>query len=140
MGEGRVGVILPSIETPGGSYHAAKDVRLKRLKEKFIAKKRKMWAEVREEYFRKLGKDYNEQFDSPLDAQDLAVVDLIEDVGLKIEDVRVVELMSIDEAIDRCEDGSYGVCKECGKAIGEKRLSVMPYAAFCAACQSEKER
>ena len=113
---------------------------LKKLKEEFLAKKRKMWAEARSEYFRKLGKDYNEQFDSPLDAQDLAVVDLIEDVGLKIEDVRVVELMSIDGAIERCEDGSYGVCGACGKAIGAKRLSVMPYAVLCAACQSEKER
>jgi len=114
--------------------------RLKKLKEEFIAKKRKLWAEARSEYFRKLGKDYNEQFDSPLDAQDLAVVDLIEDVGLKIEDVRVVELMSIDGAIARCDDGSYGVCGGCGKPIDKKRLFVMPYAAFCAACQSEKER
>ncbi|MFZ3071923.1 MAG: TraR/DksA C4-type zinc finger protein [Thermodesulfobacteriota bacterium] len=112
--------------------------RLKKLKEEFLAKKRKLWAEVRSEYFKKLGKDYNEQFDSPLDVEDLAVADLIEDVGLKIEDVRVKELMMIDEAIDRCDDGSYWVCKECGKTIDKKRLSVMPYAALCAACQSVK--
>ena len=113
---------------------------LKKLKEEFLAKKRKLWAEARSEYFRKLGKEYNEQFDSPLDAQDLAVADLIEDTGLKIEDVRVAELIKIDEAIARCEDGSYGVCGECGKTIDKKRLFVMPYAAFCAACQSEKGR
>src|SRR3972149_6187035 len=100
---------------------------LKKLKEEFLAKKRKMWAEARSEYFRKLGKDYNEQFDSPLDAQDLAVVDLIEDVGLKIEDVRVVELMSIDGAIARCDDGSYGGWGGGGEPTDKKRNFFIAY-------------
>ena len=117
-----------------------KNSRLSKLKKEFLAKKRKLWAEARSEYFGKLGKDYNVQFDSPLDAEDMAVADLIEDTGLKIEDARVDELVRIDEAIARLEDGSYGACGGCGKMIDKKRLSVMPYAALCAKCQSEKER
>lgn len=45
----------------------------------------------------------------------------------------------IDEAIERLEQGQYGVCQDCGKAIGDERLAAVPYAALCVHCQRAQE-
>jgi len=48
-------------------------------------------------------------------------------------------LYSIDEAIKRVEDGSYGNCLKCGKAISKKRLKALPYTEHCINCQKSDE-
>lgn len=42
-------------------------------------------------------------------------------------------------ALDRLRDGSYGVCVECGEAIGWARLRVIPEATTCVRCQARLE-
>ena len=37
------------------------------------------------------------------------------------------KLIQIDEALERIEDGTYGICEECGCKISEKRLKIMPH-------------
>lgn len=48
-------------------------------------------------------------------------------------------LFLIDEAIKRIEDGTYGLCLQCGKPILKKRLKALPYGEFCIECQKAKE-
>lgn len=43
-------------------------------------------------------------------------------------------LKSIDEALKRIDDGSYGTCAECGRPIAEGRLEARPYATLCIEC------
>lgn len=43
-------------------------------------------------------------------------------------------LQSIDEALKRIDDGSFGICVDCGKPISEGRLHARPYAALCIDC------
>ena len=43
-------------------------------------------------------------------------------------------LHSIDEALKRLDDGTYGTCDSCGKPISEGRLEARPYAVFCIEC------
>ena len=50
------------------------------------------------------------------------------------------KLIAIDEALERIEDGSYGVCEECGKKIAPNRLKVMPFADLCVPCKSNMEK
>jgi DnaK suppressor protein len=45
-------------------------------------------------------------------------------------------LAEIDAAIERCENGDYGVCERCGKPIGEGRLEARPVARTCIQCAS----
>jgi RNA polymerase-binding transcription factor DksA len=45
----------------------------------------------------------------------------------------------IRAALQRLDDGTYGVCTDCGAAISEARLSVRPEAARCVACQAKAE-
>ena len=48
--------------------------------------------------------------------------------------------VAVDAALDRVEDGSYGVCARCGKPIGFARLDARPEATLCIACARAAER
>ncbi|WP_375213602.1 TraR/DksA family transcriptional regulator [Aquabacterium sp.] len=49
------------------------------------------------------------------------------------------ELKSVAEALERLEQGHYGLCVECGEAIAAQRLAVLPEAALCVGCQDMAE-
>lgn len=49
-------------------------------------------------------------------------------------------LYEIDEALDRIEKGTYGVCEMTGKAIEVQRLKVLPYARYSLEAQESTER
>jgi RNA polymerase-binding protein DksA len=40
-------------------------------------------------------------------------------------------LAEIDAALQRIEDGTYGICEVCGKPIGADRLSAIPWTRLC---------
>ena len=52
-------------------------------------------------------------------------------------DARV--LSAIDHALAKLRDApeDFGVCEDCGEDIPERRLEVMPWAAFCTECQAK---
>jgi len=43
-------------------------------------------------------------------------------------------------ALERLEDGTYGVCESCGNAIGKLRLQAAPRATLCLTCKTKQER
>ena len=49
-------------------------------------------------------------------------------------------LNEIDEALRKLDEGRYGVCEICSKAIIQKRLLAVPFTRFCIKCQSEEEK
>lgn len=51
------------------------------------------------------------------------------------------KLRLIEEALEKIEEGSYGICEECGAKIPKGRLKVMPFAHYCVDCKEliEKE-
>jgi RNA polymerase-binding transcription factor len=49
-------------------------------------------------------------------------------------------LDAIGSALERIEDGTYGLCSTCGGPIGEQRLEAVPYATLCIDDQRALER
>jgi RNA polymerase-binding transcription factor DksA len=49
------------------------------------------------------------------------------------------ELVEVERALRRLDDGSYGSCEACGGAIGDDRLAAMPAARFCVQHQEAAE-
>lgn len=43
----------------------------------------------------------------------------------------------VTDALDRIDDGSYGRCVQCGRAISANRLAALPWVALCIECQEE---
>jgi len=51
------------------------------------------------------------------------------------------ELLEANQrALERLDDGSYGVCESCGEAIGKFRLQAAPRATLCVTCKQKQER
>ena len=48
-------------------------------------------------------------------------------------------LYEIDEALKRVEEKGFGNCLSCSKPINRRRLTAIPYASLCIACQSKEE-
>lgn len=48
-------------------------------------------------------------------------------------------IQKIKKAIQNMEDGTYGICEECGNEISENRLKVRPEATLCIDCKEEQE-
>lgn len=50
------------------------------------------------------------------------------------------DLIEVEKALFRIENGTYGVCSNCGGKIELERLEVMPTATLCLACQKKVKR
>jgi len=49
------------------------------------------------------------------------------------------KLKSIDIALNKIEEGTFGVCEECDEMIAEKRLAINPMFAICINCAEQIE-
>lgn len=56
--------------------------------------------------------------------------------GLKVHQEGM--LQDIDKALDKIENGDYGICELCGKMIGQERLKVLPFARLCIDCEENE--
>lgn len=61
------------------------------------------------------------------------------ELELILDDRETMELQIIAAALQRIEDGSYGLCVDCGCDIPEARLRVAPEAPRCVNCQEQSE-
>jgi len=48
-------------------------------------------------------------------------------------------LKKIEDAIDRIEQGLFGICDRCGEAIDIKRLEARPVTTMCIECKTQQE-
>ena len=72
-------------------------------------------------------------------AEDGASVAEAERIVTVTEDLQDI-LAQVDAALERMNEGTYGVCQRCGQKIGEERLEAFPYVAYCITCQEIMER
>ena len=110
-----------------------------RLHALLMDEKRKLWNRLRMELFETLGNELHAQYDIPQDIGEKGIIDLLEDTGLAVADIRRQELTLMDEAVRKLAEGSYGICEDCGEDIAEARLRVVPCAFCCVRCQEKRE-
>jgi DnaK suppressor protein len=48
-------------------------------------------------------------------------------------------ITKITEALERIEEGTFGICERCGEPISEKRLEARPVTTLCIKCKQEQE-
>lgn len=110
----------------------------KELQEKF----RKQLIEKKDEILHEAGKtlsDMTDQSTNIPDPNDRATVESGRSFELRIRDRERKLLSKIEAAIQRIEDGEFGLCEECGEAIGEKRLQARPVTTLCIDCKTIQE-
>lgn len=87
--------------------------------------------EARQEH---LAQDLSEPLNADSSEQ---AVETQDDASLESQAALVArEIASVNRALLRVENGTYGECVRCGDAIDPRRLEVRPEAALCFACAS----
>lgn len=56
-----------------------------------------------------------------------------------LRDTGELILAAIDAALEKIENGNYGICTMCGKEISPARLEAVPFAAECLECKEAAE-
>ncbi|MFP7672620.1 TraR/DksA family transcriptional regulator [Marivita sp. S0852] len=81
-------------------------------------------------------KDIEQSLDEtpPKDWEDRASERQGDEVLEALGNVELDELRKIDAALQRIEDGEYGICPKCGDTISDERLTAVPEAALCKRC------
>ncbi len=74
------------------------------------------------------------------DLADVALDSAHEEVTSQMAEVESRELIQIEDALQRLNEGGYGNCVECDKQIPLARLQALPYATMCIGCQVEMEK
>ncbi len=69
-----------------------------------------------------------------------ATATLDREIDYTLEENSEHVLSAIDDALKRIEEGTFGVCVNCGKAISEERLAALPWATTCIDCKRLEER
>ncbi len=77
------------------------------------------------------------------DPNDRATLESGRSFEIRIRERERKLLAKIEEALERIEEGEFGICEGCGEAIGQKRLEARPVTTLCIDCktvQEQKER
>jgi DnaK suppressor protein len=61
------------------------------------------------------------------------------EISTSLADIAAARRSAIENALQRVEQGGYGLCEDCGEEIAPARLHAMPTAVLCVDCQSARE-
>jgi DnaK suppressor protein len=79
------------------------------------------------------------EVDTDGDETDEIQANVIIEIENQLETRDLARLKKINEALDRIDDKSYGICQDCDEEIPEKRLMMNPYFITCVLCSEERE-
>jgi DnaK suppressor protein len=114
--------------------------RLAEVKGRLLERKRRLWQEVKSQLKSNIGDGYQEMLSTARDEEDQATVSLMAETSLTLLGPKRQELEAIEEALQRLENGSYGLCEVCGQPIEPRRLEIMPETPLCRNCMSQREK
>ncbi len=109
------------------------------LQKMLLAKRQEIIKEIEGNLGQSLTEDQQRRLESARDVGDQALMDLERELGISLMEMRNRRRQSIDEALTRLHEGTYGICAECGVEISERRLQAVPFAKLCVECQSRQE-
>jgi DnaK suppressor protein len=113
-----------------------KKAALKTAKAKLLEMKRSITREINDDL--KHGREGAKE--DGMDTYDLASEERDREINFILSDREREKLQLIEEAIERIDEGSYGVCESCESDIAPGRLEAMPFTRLCVSCQAEREK
>lgn len=116
---------------------APKASRFNHLKAILESRRSELVHELRDK-IRAVRSDGNSHRDV-LDDAEGSEVDIQDDIGFALMQLKTETLTQIGTALRRLEEGDYGNCFECGDEIAEARLRALPFAVRCRDCEQGRE-
>ena len=60
-------------------------------------------------------------------------------IQLKIKQTDAKILQAIEDALQRLDQGTYGLCRDCGERIAKARLKAIPWTRVCITCKETQQ-
>jgi DnaK suppressor protein len=117
----------------------ARERRREALQQMLMGKRQEILKEIEGSLGQSLTEDQQRRLESARDVGEQAVMDLDRELGISLMEMRNRRRQAIDEALTRLNEGTYGICAECGVEISERRLEAVPFAKLCVECQAREE-
>jgi DnaK suppressor protein len=109
-----------------------------------LKKSRERLLAMKEQVLREMSADLREGReglkDDGMDTYDLASEERNREISFILTDRDREKLQAIEEAVDRIDEGTYGICDSCESEIADARLEAMPFTRLCVNCQAEREK
>lgn len=86
------------------------------------------------------GEDAGGLSNAPIHLADLGSQEAATVVNVELAVNEAVLRQEIDEALFRLDEGTFGVCGECQKAIAPERLEAIPYSRLCIRCAERSQQ
>ncbi|MGB9734921.1 MAG: TraR/DksA family transcriptional regulator [bacterium] len=99
----------------------------------------KMKAEIMDELARKKAA-LEEEKSIEIEEGDAIAEDRNREYEYLLTTMETKKLKQINEALAKIEDGTYGICEECGEEIPLARLKILPFTKLCVDCASNVEK
>lgn len=74
------------------------------------------------------------------DEMDLASTEYLQSFTFRLRGREKTFLAKIQKALNKIEDGTFGLCEACEAPIALKRLEARPETTLCIKCKEEQER
>ena len=113
--------------------------RTERLRQLLIARRQEIQHQIDELLAQHRADQIQLREESVADAEDLSTRDSASHQQLSILEVRNHMRLQVDAALQRLDEGTYGLCEDCLNPITEERLKAMPFARRCIDCQRHAE-
>lgn len=110
------------------------------LKKDLLRRRADLLNEIKNEISKYIKGETRQLVDTALDDGDWSVVDLSEDISLRHLSAHRETLLKIDESLRKLNEGTYGLCEDCGDVISVERLKILPFAIYCIDCQERREK
>lgn len=108
---------------------------LKSARDTLTEMKKQLLTEIQQDL--KQGREASK--DEGMDTYDLASEARDREINFILTDRDRGKLQAIEDALERIDDGSYGVCESCEAEVAEGRLQAMPFTRLCVQCQADRE-
>ena len=83
---------------------------------------------------------HRENLEAFPDVSDQASAEVDQNFSMRILDRERKLLKKIDEALERMNTATYGICERCGGEIPHKRLKARPVTTLCIECKTLQEQ
>jgi DnaK suppressor protein len=106
---------------------------IEKIKKKLLTRRQEI---LQSSSINKLRDDHDDDVKDPADE---AFSVSQEELGISLHNNEINEYNRINKALQMIDQGTYGLCTECGKEISERRLQFYPNATLCVSCQEALE-
>ena len=114
------------------------------MDEKQLAEIREQLLQMREDLLNEAERAYAASQslgkDGVPDIGDMSSNSYNQEVLMNLSETQRARVRDIDAALDRMDNGVYGLCARCEEEISPRRMEVRPFSRYCVECKTEVEK